>query len=137
MDDLKEIHIGVVITIATGKILTNFQDLKKALHYMTGDSPVTSELPRFLKECEPYIKEQNPWLREFEGTDWKAEIQPGLSFESIWDEDPFLMSIKAQYGEWHKVRPIHFEDHVMQSIEGIVSNLESHGVETIVIVDDD
>lgn len=63
MVETKRFPLRTVLTVTTGRLLTKPEgprdngigDLYKLLGWMTDDSPFTHQLPRFGKECEPWL----------------------------------------------------------------------------------
>jgi len=96
-------HINQLITVATGIFCcTKFSDVSEILMFMTQDKSLTThQIPRFLDECEPYIKEQHPFLREY--TSEMLKKNPKLL--------ELLEEAAKKHGEYHTVIPIHQEDH--------------------------
>lgn len=67
---VKPIPTRVLLTITTGRLLTKragpndngIGDLYKALEWLTGEAPFTHQLPRFVKECTPWLLRWFPEL---------------------------------------------------------------------------
>lgn len=75
MSDTKQFHIRVLLTITTSRLLTKGKDrgrlsppdngigdLYDILGWMTNDSPMTHQLPRFANECKPWLLRWFPEL---------------------------------------------------------------------------
>ncbi len=70
MTTTEKFHVHTVLTVTTGKLLTRqdefgngIDDLYKILEWMTGEDPMTHQLPRFAKECRPWLLRWFPELR--------------------------------------------------------------------------
>lgn len=124
METLRQFHLGDILSITTGRLvsLRHMDGVYDILDYMTGDSLYTHQLPRAGDECKPYLLEQYPFLNEITG----EEVTPQNYKE-------WLETQVQKYGEQHKVRPIHFEDH---EIIDPVDELQRMGVgeEKIIVV---
>lgn len=109
---MKTFHIGDVLSIYTQRLcLPNGMDgIFEILNYMTSDNLYLHQLPRASTEAAPYLLEQFPWLREVNADDLKTpetatgEERNALNYAAV-------MQYAAKYGEYHKVRPMHSEDH--------------------------
>jgi hypothetical protein len=70
MTETKKFHVRTLLTVTTGRLLTKSQgerdngisDLYDLLGWMTNDEPFTHQLPRFSKECEPWLLRWFPEL---------------------------------------------------------------------------
>lgn len=66
----KRFALRTVLTVTTGRLLTKSKgesdngigDLYELLGWMTDDQPFTHQLPRFGKECDPWLREWFPEL---------------------------------------------------------------------------
>lgn len=111
-NELKEFHLGDILSVTTGFLMppNGMGGIYDILNYMTGDDLFTHALPRAADECKPYLLEQMPFLSKIDGN---AYYNSGGK-----DWDNWLADKIATYGEYHSVRPIHFEDHeVIDPIE--------------------
>lgn len=99
---MRTFHLGVLISITDGHLVAPNQtdDIYEILNYMSNDELETVQLGRVADECKPYLFEQFPFLREIDGS--------SITRENVWG---WLAEQVAKYGEWHEVRPMHFEDH--------------------------
>jgi hypothetical protein len=61
---MKEFSPGAVLTITTGKLLTDFDNLYQILSYLTGYSVMTHEISSLVKEFQPYILDLFPELEK-------------------------------------------------------------------------
>lgn len=59
----KAFSVRTILSVTTGRLLTEsagpddngLGDMYRLLEWMTGESPFTHQLPRFGKECEPWL----------------------------------------------------------------------------------
>jgi len=64
----KKFDIGTILSITTGKLLTEMGNIYKILNYMTGDNLYTHQLPRVSSEMKPVIIEQYPELADVDAS---------------------------------------------------------------------
>lgn len=103
MSETKTFHLYNILSISTGKLSPFRMDgVYKILNYMTGDDLSTTQLPRVADECKPYLLMEMPWL---------AAIDASAVNRS--NVDTWFAKQVELYGEWHEVRPIHPEDHLI------------------------
>jgi hypothetical protein len=87
----KQFHLGDVLSITDGRLMSprHMDGIYDILNFMTGDSLFTHQLPRAMKECQPYLLKQHPQLAGIE----IGPITPD-TFKSV------LESLCAEYGEY-------------------------------------
>lgn len=105
MVESKEFHLSDILTITSGVLLSiQMKGVYGILNYMTGDSVYTHQIPRVSKECAPRLLGLYPWLADIKVSHLNRD---NISewFEKEW---PTLVE---KYGEYHKVYPLHFDDH--------------------------
>lgn len=80
--DTKKFHIGDVLSITTGKLVSprHMDGIYDILNFMTGDNLFTHQLPRASEECKPEILMRHPELADVDtsnvnGENWKEWIQ--------------------------------------------------------------
>ncbi len=68
--ETKTFPLNTILTVTTGRLLTTpkdggngIGDLYEILGWMTNDSPMTHQLPRFANECKPWLLK---WFPELE-----------------------------------------------------------------------
>jgi hypothetical protein len=68
-NNTKTFPLRVLLTVTTGRLLTQprngsngIEDLYEILGWMTNDSPMTHQLPRFGDECKPWLLKWFPEL---------------------------------------------------------------------------
>lgn len=100
---MKQFSLAQILTVTTRKLLTeDIGGLYEILSYMTGEDVWTHQLPRFSDECALYLHEQFPFTKTIDA----FNVTP-----SNWQE--WIAEQNATHGEYHMVRPIHFEDHAV------------------------
>lgn len=64
MSGLKQFHIGDLITVTTGRLVStrHMDGVYDILNWMTGESLFTHQLPRVSREAEPVLTELYPQL---------------------------------------------------------------------------
>ena len=84
-----QFHIGVVLSVTTGKLLSRggIGACYKILNYMTGDELHTHQLPRANKAARPAVLAQHPQLAD--------ETGEGVNAENI---DEYLARMEAKFG---------------------------------------
>lgn len=105
MSETKTFHIGDILTITTGCLVSprHVDGIYDILNFMTGDSLSTHQLPRGMDECAPSLREQFP--------DLAAIVAPddfGGSAERV---AAWLADQVAVHGETREVAPLAPEDH--------------------------
>jgi len=61
---MKLFHIGDVLSVTTGRLVSSrhMEGIYELLNFLTGDNLFTHQLPRAMRECEPWLKTQYPQL---------------------------------------------------------------------------
>lgn len=63
--DVRRFSLGAVLTVTTGGcLLAPMAELRDLLGFLTGDVPMTHQLPRVIAECAPALLDQHPTLRD-------------------------------------------------------------------------
>ncbi|RKR92668.1 hypothetical protein BDK92_7144 [Micromonospora pisi] len=103
MTESRPFHLGDILSVATGIMCSpnGMDGIYNLCAWMTGDTPMTHQLPRFGSECQPAIYEQHPDLR--------AIVMPQLTSEADWRA--WLSQMVAQYGEFRDITPMPEVDH--------------------------
>ncbi|MGW4125469.1 DUF7736 domain-containing protein [Nocardia sp. NPDC004711] len=102
--ETKEFHIGDILSVISGHLVSprHVDGLCDLLGWMTGDNPMTHQLPRFADECEASLREQFPDLAAL-------EVPQGLN-----SEEKVLFWLGAQepsYGVRRAVKRLSPLDH--------------------------
>lgn len=106
MSETREFHLGDILTITTGRLVSprHIEGVYDILNFMTGDSLFTHQLPRGVDECQGPLLQQHPDL---------AAIVPPEDF----GPDPetgvaaWLAEQVAIYGETREVAPLAADEH--------------------------
>jgi len=96
----KIFDLGSVLSITTGRLLTDIGNVYEILNYMTGDNLFTHQLPRASRECEPVLLRQHPEL---------ANIDASGVDTNNWRE--FLAEQVAKFGNEVEVIPVGLFEH--------------------------
>lgn len=75
---MKYFPIGVVLSLTTGRLVSpsHMDGIYEALRFLTGEDVYTHQIPRVMKECEPWLKSQFPLLMK--DAPEMAELLAGL-----------------------------------------------------------
>jgi len=94
---MRTFPLGHILSVSGDKLVSpdGIGAVYDLLGYMTGDPPMTHQLPRFARECRPHLHRQMPWLTEIDdsevnGENWRA-----------WLDDKI-----ERYGAEHEVEPL-------------------------------
>lgn len=104
MSATKDFHIGTVLTITSGKLISpdHIGGVYEICDWMTGESNFTHQLPRISREIEVPLREQHPELAA-------VDVPEGLdSWEKVHE---FLESLYPTYGEKVPVAPLNPDNH--------------------------
>lgn len=100
---MRQFTLGTVLSITTGRLLCPIGDVCQILHYMTGDSLFTHQLPRVRKMCEKPLLAQFPQLAD-------VQVPEALSGEEscrLW-----LDGQESLYGNIFDVEPLESWNHI-------------------------
>ncbi len=100
----RDYHLGDILSVSTGYLVSprHMDGVYDILNFMTGDDLYTHQLPRAMEECKPYLIDEMIWLKD---------IVAGSVNSNNYKE--WLKDQVDKYGEYHPVRPIHHEDHLI------------------------
>jgi hypothetical protein len=103
MTESREFHISSVISAATGihVALDGVGAFYELLGFMTGSTPMTHQLPRLSRECEPSLRAQHP--------DLTSEPIPEIA--SFDDVNAWMATLYPKYGEKVSVAALDRQDH--------------------------
>ena len=61
---MKRFHISDILSVTTGRLVSSrhMEGIYDILNFITGDNLFTHQLPRAMRECEPWLKTQFPYL---------------------------------------------------------------------------
>jgi hypothetical protein len=106
MTETKDFHIGDVLSIAPGRLVSpeHIGGVYKILEWMSGEEGLmTHQLPRVSRECEPYLIAQFP---ELTAEDVPTDYPDGMD-----DVMAYLATLYPKYGERVAVARIPREAH--------------------------
>lgn len=104
----KRFHIGDVLTVTTGKLLSQggMRSVYEILKHLAGEPIFTHQIGRVLQEAAPHVLKQFPALASERGDDVTPEGH------ALWLEE-----MAGAYGEWLDVAPL--PEHAHESIDPI------------------
>ena len=93
MPETKDFHLGDVLTITTGRLLStrHMEGVYDILNWMSDDELMTHQLPRVSQEAKPFLLSAHPALAS-------VEVPEITSKESL---DDFLATL---YPSWRAAR---------------------------------
>jgi hypothetical protein len=102
----KEFHIGDILSVTSERLVSprHVDGLYDLLGWMTGEKPMTHQLPRLAEECAPSLRKQFPDLAAL-------EVPSGLNSEEavlFW-----LGEQESVYGTRREVAPLPVGDHTV------------------------
>lgn len=61
---MKQFHISDILSVTTGRLVSSrhMDGIYELLNFLTGDTLFTHQLPRAMRECEPWLRSQFPYL---------------------------------------------------------------------------
>jgi hypothetical protein len=124
MKESRKFHLGDILSVVNGQMLSvhGIKGLYDILNYMTNDSIYTHQIPRVMDECAPYLVNEMPWLENID----TSNITPD-NFEKQ------ISVFVQEYGEFHPVWQIHFDDH--ENISPIEEGISMFGADRVIVVD--
>jgi hypothetical protein len=115
--DTRSFHIGDILSVTSGRLVSprHIDGVSDLLGWMTGEKPMTHQLPRLSDECEPALREQFPDLAA-------VDVPKGLDSEEkvlFW-----LGGLEGEYGTRREVAPLTPQEHT--SIDPLVEMRMNH-----------
>lgn len=104
----KPFHLGTLLTITDGRLLTDIGNVYEILGWMTGESLFTHQLPRAMAECKPHLLRQHPFLK----SDTMQYHRDQLTKVLAATDDPkaaieaWLNVVAHDFGSLHEVEPV-------------------------------
>jgi len=95
---VKKFHLRDILSVTTRRALDSnggIDGVKKLLDFMTCKNLLTFELPEAAKQCDPYLLEQLPFLKEIDA----SEITSKNYYE-------WTMDKVNKYGAFHNLTQI-------------------------------
>ena len=127
MSDTKRFHIGDILSITTGRLVSpdHIGGVYNILNHLTADNLMTHQLPRASRECAPYLRECFPDLAEI--------AEPELEGEN--EVRAWLDAIVAEYGEYREVEAM--PDGIHEYRNPVSEAEEVVGKDRVIVVDPD
>lgn len=128
MSAIREFHIGDILSITTGRLLSPrlIGGVYDILGWMVGEALMTHQLPRVSRECEPSLRAQHPDLAEV------AVPEDFTSEDELW---AWLADQVKAFGETRPVTPLAPEDHtVIEPITELTMKLRDKYPDTPIVV---
>lgn len=105
----KQFHIGDIISITDGSLVSprHIGGVYDILNWMTGESLMTHQLPRAMRECEGSLRAQHPDIAAIKTPDWSgvAKDQIEAAVRS------WLAKQVDIHGSTREVSPLPADDH--------------------------
>jgi len=113
--ETKTFTLETLLTVTTGRLLTDIGDLYKILGWMTNDEPFTHQLPRFAEECKTWLYHWWPELGIAEAS--LVKLDKWLSVDNtngpeaikMWKAE--LKMMQPELKNEYEVPQIHVGDH--------------------------
>jgi hypothetical protein len=97
----RDFPLGVVLSITTGILFTDLENVYDICNWMSGDNLMTHQLPRVAEECASELLRQHPQL----------DLQPPSEFADFAEVLRWLSEQVARYGDSVRVAPLQPADH--------------------------
>ena len=117
----QQFHLGAVLSMTTGKLLCQMEDIYKIAQHLAGEPIWTHQLGRVMTESRPHLLEQFPALAAVTGDEVTAE-----------NHAAWLAARVAEHGEWLDVAPM--PEHAHESIDPLSELVEKVHPDRIVTV---
>lgn len=114
-------HLGAVLSMTTGKLLCQMEDIYRITQHMAGEPVWTHQLGRVMTESRPHLLAQFPALAAVSGDDVTPENFAAWLRERV-----------CEHGEWLDVEPM--PEHAHESIDPISELAEKVHPDRIVTV---
>lgn len=119
---MREFKLGQVLSVIGEKLVCEVEEVYEILSYMTGESVFTHQLPRFARECKPWLLRQHPQL---------ATVDDSSVTSENWSQ--WLDEQIKKFGATLKVEPIPADDHDRKN--PIAELVEMCGADRVIVVD--
>jgi phage host-nuclease inhibitor protein Gam len=86
---------GEIISAGTGLLCCDLGRLYEVMNFLTGDNLFTHQLTRAFHVCEPWVKQQHPWLLELNTEDCTRE-----------NWQTWLAAAEDKFGRHHELFPL-------------------------------
>lgn len=114
-------HLGAVLSMTTGKLLCQMDDIYRIAQHLAGEPVWTHQLGRVMTESRPHLLAQFPALASVTG----EAVTPD-NFAA------WLCERVSEHGEWFDVAPM--PDHAHESIDPIIELAEKVHPDKIVTI---
>ena len=61
-ENIRRFDLGIIISVISGRVFTEIENMYDILDYLTGDSIYTHQIPRVMDQVRPYILSIYPGL---------------------------------------------------------------------------
>ena len=93
-------HLGAVLSMTTGKVLCQMEDIYRIAQHLAGGPVWTHQLPRVITESKPHLLEQFPALASVTGEEVTPDNFAAWLYERV-----------TENGEWFEVAPMPADAH--------------------------
>ena len=102
---LREFSLGDVLCVSTGRLVSRrgMDAVYDVLNFLTRDNLFTHQLPRALRECQPWVIRQHPQLAAVDASAVNAE-----------NLETWLLEQEARFGSTLQLEPIPRDDHTVR-----------------------
>ena len=114
-------HLGAVLSMTTGKLLCQMDDIYRIAQHLAGEPVWTHQLGRVMTESRPHLLAQFPALASVTGEAVTPENFAAWLFERV-----------SEHGEWFDVAPM--PEHAHESIDPISELAEKVHPDRIVTI---
>lgn len=114
-------HLSAVLTMTTGKLLCQMDDIYRLAQYLAGEPVWTHQLGRVMTESKPHLLEQFPALASVTGEEVTPENFAAWLYERV-----------TEHGEWLDVASM--SEHAHESIDPLSELAEKVHPDRIVTV---
>lgn len=98
--DTQRFHLGAVLSMTTGKLLCQMDDVYRIAAHLAGEPIWTHQLGRVMTESKPHLLEQFPALAVVTGEEVTGENFAAWLYERV-----------GEHGEWFDVAPMPADAH--------------------------
>jgi len=114
----KQFDLEVILTVSTGMLLTDMDNLYTILSHLTGESICTHQIPEILPMASQYVLDTYPQLREVVLADGQIK--------SKWQKKLFIAKLKVKYGTRLPLTPIS-KNHMYAFQQNSIKDCENPG----------
>lgn len=116
-------HLGAVLSMTTGKLLCQMEDIYRITRHLTGEPVFTHQIGRVMTESKPHLLAQFPALAAVTGDEVTPDNFAAWLYERV-----------TEHGEFLDVAPM--PEHTHESIDPISELAEKMHPDRIVTVTD-